>query len=508
MADAVNATNAVNAMNADVADNKNTVVPEPMPTIVWAKFYYEGDEKPVNNSDAFKFEPKSVNDLKEKVHALFSIESEHCTHATLKVYPPDTAVPDRIDEAALAPYDPIPPGMGIMGKLPLIVVAPNGKNKREDDADVLFTKARPPTKKRKIRDVCASTRVQRGKFVDLVVGKMRILTPADKDTVRYYGREGIDEIFTELIGDDSSSSKDVKSYNDKFYNISLIGAPGSGKSKLVWAAAEYLASTSKKRVMWVGRCSVNSEWTVRLFEPSTTEGEAGGVYELINCPDTVKDILMLEIADIVDILIVDAFTNAGDSASGGAGGAAFDWTGNEFRRHNRRVIHVSSLGSYAVKQTQRDCASLRDISMPNLWTRQDFVDSLKDEVLKRQVCISLGITYPTSMEPDELVDQKIYYSGINARWFFNHTIKDIKNECQEILDRLSATSTVFGDESHQAVNSAVVSFWKDDGPNPTKVYTSNYVAWLLGSNESVQSKFFGMFPRTVVHPSGPEPSIS
>eukprot|EP00978_Attheya_sp_CCMP212_P009595 scaffold22759_cov54-Attheya_sp.AAC.4 len=45
----------------------------------------------------------------------------------------------------------------------------------------------------------------------------------------------------------SSSSKNDKSYNDKIYNISLIGAPGSGKSKLVWAAAEYLASTSKKR---------------------------------------------------------------------------------------------------------------------------------------------------------------------------------------------------------------------------------------------------------------------
>eukprot|EP00978_Attheya_sp_CCMP212_P003857 scaffold8203_cov57-Attheya_sp.AAC.7 len=100
-----------------------------------------------------------------------------------------------------------------------------GKNKREDDADVLPAKAPPPVKKKKIRDVCADTRVQRGKFVDLVGGKIRILTPADTDTVRYYGREGIEEIFDQLIGYDSSSS----TYNDKFYNISLIGAPRSGK---------------------------------------------------------------------------------------------------------------------------------------------------------------------------------------------------------------------------------------------------------------------------------------
>eukprot|EP00978_Attheya_sp_CCMP212_P009598 scaffold22759_cov54-Attheya_sp.AAC.7 len=44
---------AVNAMNAAVADNETPVVPEPVPTSVWVKLYYEGDEKPVNNSDAF-----------------------------------------------------------------------------------------------------------------------------------------------------------------------------------------------------------------------------------------------------------------------------------------------------------------------------------------------------------------------------------------------------------------------------------------------------------------------
>jgi hypothetical protein len=337
-------------------------------------------------------------------------------------------------------------------------------------------------KRRKIRDVRADTRVIIGQSVNLLVGKMSILTPADTDTVRYYGRKGTDKIFDQLIIDDE---------NERFYNISLSGAPGSGKSNLVWAAAEHLASKSNKKVMWLSRRIFNEQWTVRLFEPSTTEGKAG-VYELTNCPAEIKDILKLEIAESVDILILDAYTNAQDSASSGDGVAAFNWTGHEGRENNRRVIHVSSFGSYAVKQTQRDATSLRDIRMPT-WTRQDFVDALADENLKRQVCDTLD-SIPANIQPEDLVDRKFYYSGINARWFFNHTIESIEDQCKDILDRLSTTTTSFGDKSNQAVNSAVVSFWNVDRPQPTKLYTSNYLAWLLGSNESVQHQFFQLFP--------------
>ena len=90
------------------------------------------------------------------------------------------------------------------------------------------------------------------------------------------------------------------------------------------------------------------------------------------------------------------------------------------------------------------------------------------------------------------MDRKFYYSGINARWFFNSDVETIKEECKDILSRLSGDSTQLGDKHLQAVNSAIQDFWV--GNRQTKLFTPSYLAFLIGSNQGQQQKFFSSFP--------------
>ena len=98
-----------------------------------------------------------------------------------------------------------------------------------------------PTKRRKIRDASTDTKVESHKCIDLTVNKFKILTPSASDSVRYYGREGMQELFDQLV-DSREGAED--------FNIEFIGAPGTGKSNLAWAMAEHLGTTED--VIWAG----------------------------------------------------------------------------------------------------------------------------------------------------------------------------------------------------------------------------------------------------------------
>jgi hypothetical protein len=152
-----------------------------------------------------------------------------------------------------------------------------------------------PLKKRKIRDTRTDTRVTQDGCIDLAIGNLPILTPTQNDTVRYYGRLGLDKLFDRLVRDPPK--------NDYFRNLALVGHPGAGKRNLVWAVADYLASSSARTVLWVSHRVSGQDWEVRLFEPGRN-GAVGSLFEVTNCPTLLSEILSLEIFEHVDVLML------------------------------------------------------------------------------------------------------------------------------------------------------------------------------------------------------------
>ena len=339
-----------------------------------------------------------------------------------------------------------------------------------------------------------------GQATEISIDSTTLLNPTSSKTVRYYARDGISDLFDELIDDQfiDDQEKNEGCYNIAFdyqkkkkgyYNIALIGNPGSGKSNLAYAAAEFLAFHNKTPVLWVGRRFRSQEWVVRSFVPS--EGETNGCVEILSPTYTnLEDILRLERAQRAEVLVLDAPTRSDDESSGD-GAAAFVWAGYLQRFGKRRVIHVSSLGGFAPKQTVRDECRLREIQM-RIWTRNDFVKSLEDADLKKQLCDTLVGQDVDKMTNEELVDMKFFFSGINARWFFNTKIHDIKDECREIIARLQQGSIDAGTKAEQAINSFQTTI--KSAERSIKVFTSSYLAQLAGAESTYREKFLSLFP--------------
>jgi hypothetical protein len=111
--------------------------------------------------------------------------------------------------------------------------------------------------------------------------------------------------------------------------------------------------------------------------------------------------------------------------------------------------------------------------------------------LKAQVCETLSLD-PAGVTPEAVVDKKLFYSGINAWWFFNLTIHEIKLSSQNIIDRMSGESGSAGISCERAVNSAYVTFWVDE--RRIQLFTSQYLAFLMGRDREASKKFLNLFP--------------
>jgi len=339
-----------------------------------------------------------------------------------------------------------------------------------------------PMKRRKIRDTNKDAKVESLKCIDLTVNKFKILTPNDSDSVRYYGREGMQELFDQLV----DSREGVEDFN-----IEFIGAPGTGKSNLAWAVAEHLGTTED--VIWVGRRSNSHRWEVFQFRD-------GNVYGFDDLPKQLSDILELDAFDNSEVLIVDAPIDVSDAAQFNQGPAAYSWASNvayhNSRRGKRRVIHVSSLGAAAKKEEDRRAINVEEKIM-RPFTRRDYIEGLEDQELKVQVCKTLNIEDASSVTAEDLVDSKFYYSGINARWFFNFTIEKIKDECKKIIGRMDDSTVTTGDRHREAVNSALQRYQDDD--RQVVLFTSCYLANAIGRNTSARNKFFEFYPLIKEH---------
>ena len=122
-----------------------------------------------------------------------------------------------------------------------------------------------------------------GQTTILSVDSERLLNPNRAKCIKCCGRPGVFELFEKLVDDRA---------NADLFNVSLIGPPGSGKSNLVFAAAEHIAFTKKQSVLWVGRRVHGEKWHVKLFRAKDEETTTGGVLEEYEETDLLlKDIL-------------------------------------------------------------------------------------------------------------------------------------------------------------------------------------------------------------------------
>ena len=270
--------------------------------------------------------------------------------------------------------------------------------------------------------------VKNNQWIDLNVRGIKVLTPnpSSNSSVRYYVRDGMQELFNDLL--------DMRE-GQQYFNIDFFGPPGTGKSSLCWAVAEHLGSEEGggKDVIWAERRSRGVGWMICQFKDSN-------LYQFPKVPETLEDILKMKEFKDSNVLIMDTPISISNSEDRKQGAAGYAWTGDTHvhnsRIGQRRVIHVSSLGASTRKQTER-CMIIMQERVMRPWTRQDFINALQDPDLKKEVCNTLDIPADeaSNQTAEDLVDRKFYYSGINARWFFNFTILEIQAECEDIIKK-------------------------------------------------------------------------
>eukprot|EP00978_Attheya_sp_CCMP212_P022149 scaffold65731_cov32-Attheya_sp.AAC.2 len=372
------------------------------------------------------------------------------------------------------------PAPGKIKDTALVVTLPPPQQQNKKRPAALSTESPPMKRHKSVEASKYSTIFPEGVIFDLPVQKLAILTPRKTETVRYFGRQGTAELFKELV--DSKPGEDP-------FNVSLIGHPGAGKSNLVWAVAHHLVTKNKQTVLWASRCDVKVKWELRLFEH---DGKTANVYELENAPEELSDILKEPLLKDLGVLILDAPTvSKSENPPSSDGVAAFEWAGKTKRIGARRVIHTSPLRAFSTDERILGEFWLYNKTM-RPWTRFDFVEAMHDEALKAQVCETLSLD-PADVTPEDVVDKKFFYSGINARWFFNFTIEAIKESSRNIIDIMSGKSGSTGISHARAVNSAYVRFWVDD--RRIKLFTSQYLAFLImGRDREASKNIIELFP--------------
>lgn len=92
----------------------------------------------------------------------------------------------------------------------------------------------------------------------------------------------------------------------------------------MFAAAEHIARTRKKSVLWVARRVGHEKWHVKMFCASL-----GALIQFLT-PDSMSltDILDHPSTSNVEVLVVDAPTSADDPNTSITGIKAFQWAGN------------------------------------------------------------------------------------------------------------------------------------------------------------------------------------
>jgi len=467
---------------------------------VWLQLFCEGEEK--TDEQPFRIKkPEGVEDDEWDIDALKDAVKQKLgddigSAPFIKVHPAGASMtrkgPDKDPlEADKKLSDSLVPATS--GN-PFMVVAkqndatsPTGAKRSQ-----AFQVGARPLKKAKTEGTANAVEIRTGMSVEICARSIAALTDKRLEKLEHLGREGTEQLFWEMV----MSRNDLEEKCDGKYNTSLIGNSGAGKSNLVWAVAHHVVNRSKECVLWMSRREAEQTWTVYLFEWDE-KAKAAYLYNVENAPTNVDLILADELTKKVDLLILDSPTKS-KTGSSRAGIAAFEWASTN---KNRRVIHVSSLGAFSV-----DGRTLNEHFLVNKrlnpWQRRAYVQSLRTSPpLKEQVIDSLvrdndnkeeRATILNGLSPEELVDMKFFFAGINARWFFNYSIEEIKNECRRCVSRMPDPGNRPGEASDSAVNSVSVNLLTDDN-RAIEIFTSAYVISAM-SDTSTSNKFLHMFP--------------
>ena len=94
--------------------------------------------------------------------------------------------------------------------------------------------------------------------------------------------------------------------------------------------------------------------------------------------------------------------------------------------------------------------------------------------MRRRAIILATVTLVSRrISNEDVVDRKIFFAGINARWFYSRSIEQIKKEVVEITKRLDNNVSSTGPKDLRAVNSALATI-----PSESKIIYVNTSCYL------------------------------
>lgn len=233
----------------------------------------------------------------------------------------------------------------------------------------------------------------------------------------------------------------------------IDGAPGTGKSSVVWAWGCEHARVSKQKVVWLHHKKVGYGVMVVLNE------NKGVSYDIVTSMD-VSDLLSVANVEPGDdcIIIVDGIRDENRLR------VMPDVLINTLRGETR-AIYVMSL---SIKFPDEEVKDLEEKYSMDSWTFEQYVEACKYEKFYDTVKGNLTETLIVDGKEEHLIRtkeqcliNKYYYAGSSARWFFGVTIKGAIHDLKEYLHTIANFDAYVinlpGHKSHVAVNHVLSS---------------------------------------------------
>jgi hypothetical protein len=247
----------------------------------------------------------------------------------------------------------------------------------------------------------------------------------------------------------------------------ILGPPGTGKSVAGFAFA---ASVDR------------AEWTViwlklSEYQPLMSIFEGNQQYTAYASYEFVRDFLGRAGGSQKCLLIVDGFLNL-NTRHDQTREYAQSWRIAD--QYNRRLMIISSMSSGArVNDGEDSLYRVREHLVPS-WTRREYVDALKIPELLSSVSSSLGSPPPGASVQglQELIDQKFYFAGGNARHMLQFALKSVKESLDRALQSIPSRPPegyfMMSSRAGNAVN-RLVALYPDSEDDLREIFVSAYV---------------------------------
>jgi hypothetical protein len=267
-----------------------------------------------------------------------------------------------------------------------------------------------------------------GEFVD--VHHKDLAFGGDLKVSKLYVRQEIVDLWTKL----EAPSED----KEKRWNLRVSGPPGTGKSTEVWAWAMWKSQQGNggTTVTWF-HFSKNHSLKLELRDGKNFSGHSA------------------EINDIGDsggiILIVDGVTKDDYKL---ITRACSSW--RDFDDKNRSFVTVSSVSVVVAVEQGKESFLISHI-VPS-WTLEQYEKACEDESFFTSVMANLrgcpGVSEETK-DPTTLVHAKYFYAGGCARWMFEFTLKECRDDFKVHLGKVSNYLHVLGEAGGDTTKEAV-----------------------------------------------------